>query len=168
MYSRHTRCCCTTQWSASCRRQMLAQRRVPPGRRKALPVAYSVERPTWGPNTKPAFTTRRWEGENRILLPEVPALCGLRHRWCWEARPRPHLPTWSFAKVPRPQLSPEENARLLCVYLRPWTLDPSESTRNNPLLSILGKCDCIADMTPLWMKLPSPADAAVAAPPSTS
>ena len=55
------------------------------------------------------------EGENRVLLPGLPALRGLRHRWCWEARPRPHLPTWSFAKVPRPLCSPEENARLLCV-----------------------------------------------------
>ena len=69
------------------------------------------------------------EGENRILMTNLPQIHGLRHCWCWEARSRPHLPTWSFAKVPRPQLSPEENARLLCVYLRPWTLRETGSTR---------------------------------------
>ena len=77
---------------------------------------------------------------HRILLPDLPALRGLRHRWCWETRPRPHLPVWSFAKVPRQEFSPEENARLLSVYLRPWTLNPAESARDNPLLSLLGKC----------------------------
>ena len=62
------------------------------------------------------------EGEDRILLPDLRNLHGLRHCWCWEARPRPHLPTWPFAKVPRLQFSPEENVRLLSVYMRPWTL----------------------------------------------
>ena len=94
--------------------------------------------------------------EGRILLPDIGCLHNLRHRWCWEARPRPHLPTWSFAKVPRPQLSPEENARLLCLYLRPWTLNPTESTRSNPLLSMLGKCLCgESGLTPVWTQLPT-------------
>ena len=92
--------------------------------------------------------------KHRILLPELPALRGLRHRWCWEARARPHLPTWSFAKVPRPDFSPDENARLLSVYLRPWTLNPAESTALNPLLSILGKCQTIGDrLVPVWAQL---------------
>ena len=100
------------------------------------------------------------EGQQRILLPELPALRGLRHRWSWKARPRPDLPTWSFAKVPRPQFSPEENARLLCVYLRPWTLNPVESTKQNPLLSLLGKCYCSGgELTPAWTQLPESADA---------
>ena len=92
------------------------------------------------------------EGEDRILMPDLPELHGLRNCWCWEARPRPHLPTWSFAKVPRLQFSPEENARLLSVYMRPWTLRESESTRYNPLLSLLGKCENSDD--PLWLGLP--------------
>ena len=72
-----------------------------------------------------------------------------------EARPRPQLPTWSFAKVPRLQFSPEENARLLSVYMRPWTLRESESTRYNPLLSLLGKCEKSDDeLLPLWLGLP--------------
>ena len=52
-------------------------------------------------------------GEDRILMPDLRDLNALRHCWCWQTRPRPHLPTWSFAKIPRLQFSPEENARLL-------------------------------------------------------
>ena len=74
-------------------------------------------------------------------MPDLRDLNGLRHCWCWQKRPRPHLPTWSFAKVPRLQFSPEENARLMSVYMRPWTLRESESTNSNPLLSLLGKCE---------------------------
>ena len=80
-------------------------------------------------------------GEDRILMPNLRELNGLRHCWCWQERPRPYLPTWSFAKVPRLQFSPEENARLMSVYMRPWTLRESESTNSNPLLSLLGKCE---------------------------
>ena len=75
----------------------------------------------------------------------------LRHCWCWEKRNRPHLPTWSYAKVPQGSLSPEENARLLCVYMRPWTLDPLMDTTTNPLLTSLGKCFSIAtEEVPAW------------------
>ena len=95
------------------------------------------------------------EGEDRILMQDLPDLHGLRNCWCWEARPRPHLPTWSFAKVPRLQFSPEENARLLSIYMRPWTLRESESIRNNPLLSLLGKCEKRGEeVRPLWVGLP--------------
>ena len=94
-------------------------------------------------------------GRGRILLPDHSALCGLRHRWCWEVRARPHLLVWSFAKVPRADFSPEENARLLCVYMRPWTLDPLESSKNNPLLALLGKCTTIGhNLIPVWTQLP--------------
>ena len=79
--------------------------------------------------------------ENRILLPDLGNLNGLRHCWCWQTRPRPHLPTWSFAKIPSLQFSPEENARLMSVYMRPWILRESERTNSNPLLSLLGKCE---------------------------
>ena len=95
------------------------------------------------------------EGEYRILMPNLPLLHGLRHCWCWEKRGRPHLPTWSFAKVPRLQFSPEENARLLSVYMRAWTLTESESTKYNPLLSLLGKCENReGKLHPLWLELP--------------
>ena len=104
---------------------------------------------------KPGEHYRAIEGEDRIILPDLRELYGLRHCWCWEARPRPHLPTWSFAKVPRLQFSPEENARLLSVYMRPWTLRETESTRYNPLLSLLGKCEKRdEEVVPMWMGLP--------------
>ena len=43
---------------------------------------------------------------------------------------------------------------MLSVYLRPWTLDPTKSTKRNPLLSILGKClvTTTADI-PAWTQL---------------
>ena len=105
-------------------------------------------------NYKPGEHYVAIEGEDRIALPNLPDLNGLRHCWCWEARPRPYLPTWSFAKVPRLQFSPEENARLLSVYMRPWTLRESESTRHNPLLSLLGKCEQKdTELQPIWMQL---------------
>ena len=94
--------------------------------------------------------------EDRILMPELPELHGLRHAWCWQERSRPHLPTWSFAKIPRVQFSPEENARLMSVYMRPWTLRESESTQGNPLLSLLGKCEKTGeDWQPLWKTCPT-------------
>ena len=77
-------------------------------------------------------------GADRILLPDVPALGSLRHRWYWQTRRRPHVPVWNYAKVPRVTLAPEENARLLCVYMRPWTLNPADATEHTPLLSRLG------------------------------
>ena len=95
-------------------------------------------------------------GEDRILMPNLRDLNGLRHCWCWQQRPRPHLPTWSFAKIPRLQFSPEENARLLSVYMRPWALRESESTRHNPLLSLLGKCEQTGeDVLPIFLSLPA-------------
>ena len=92
-------------------------------------------------------TTPRWEagkhyvaipGIHRILLPDLPALENLRHRWFWQRRFRPHVPIWNYAKIPRVSLSPEENARLLSVYMRPWTLHPEYATEQTPLLSHLG------------------------------
>ena len=106
-------------------------------------------------NQKPGEHYVAIEGEDWILLPNLPELYGLRHCWCWEARPRPHHPTWSFAKVPRLQFSPEENARLLSFYMRPWTLRENESSRRNPLLSLLGKCEKREDeVRLLWIDLP--------------
>ena len=79
------------------------------------------------------------DGEDRILLPDLPALRGLRHRWFWQKRSRPHVPFWNFAKMPRPTLPAEENSRLLSLYMRPWTLNPQDATSNNPLLTDLRK-----------------------------
>ena len=94
--------------------------------------------------------------DDRILMPNLRHLNGLRHCWCWQKRPRPHLPTWSFAKSPRSQFSPEENARLMSVYMRPWTLRESESTNGNPLLSLLGKCEQKGDeWHPKWKTVAS-------------
>lgn len=77
-------------------------------------------------------------GKDRILLPELAALGNLRHGWVWERRARPHVPVWSYSKLPRPTFSPEENARLLCVYMRPWTLNVNDATEQVPLLSSMG------------------------------
>ena len=52
-------------------------------------------------------------------------------------RQRPYVPVWNYAKVPRVSLPPAENARLLSVYMRPWTLNPSDATTQTPLLSRL-------------------------------
>ena len=89
---------------------------------------------------------------HRILLPDVFALHGLRHKWCWEKRKRPHLPKWSYSKVPSAKQSPEENARMLCVYMRPWTLDKNTQTKDNPLLHRLGVCSYRDGIqTPAWL-----------------
>ena len=43
---------------------------------------------------------------------------------------------------------------MLCVYMRPWTLKPAESTRLNPLLSVLGKCVITTEADiPVWTQL---------------
>ncbi len=76
----------------------------------------------------------------KILLPEISQLKGLRHKWCWEKRHRPHVPTWSFAKVPRVTFSREENSRMMSVYMRPWSLNPVDASKCNPLLNVLGLC----------------------------
>ena len=78
------------------------------------------------------------EAKDRILMPDLPALENLRHRWFWKRRNRPYVPVWSYAKIPRATFSPEENARLLSVYMRPWTLNPADETKNTPLLSNMG------------------------------
>ena len=91
--------------------------------------------------TRPTFVAGRHyvalPGDDRILLPELPALHSLRHRWYWKRRTRPHVPVWSYAKIPRVNHSPEENARLLSIYMRPWTLNPSDVTEHTPLLDRL-------------------------------
>ena len=75
--------------------------------------------------------------KDRILLPEKGILRNLRHCWCWEKRNRPYVPLWSKCKMPDRRWSPEENKRLLCLYMRPWTLDAADETPQNPLLSNL-------------------------------
>ena len=103
------------------------------------------------PRLQPGIPYVALPAHNRLLLPDLPALCGLRHRWCWELRSRPHLPVWSFAKVPRADFSVEENSRLLSVYMRPWTLNPQDSVASNQLLLVLGKC-CLINhrWIPVW------------------
>ena len=75
----------------------------------------------------------------RILLPELAQIRGLRHRWCWERRIRPYVPVWDYAKVPHKKHSIEERARIVCVYMRPWTLYDLDETERNPLLRSSGK-----------------------------
>ena len=88
------------------------------------------------------------ESNSRILLPDVEVLDGLRHTWMWERRFRPVVPVWNFAKMPRPTLPAEENARLLSVYMRPWTLHAGDKTAENVLLTELA-----ADLSASGLKL---------------
>ena len=60
--------------------------------------------------------------EKRITVPEIAALGALRHRWVWEPRQVPHVPVFNKQKVPAGNISPDENARMLNVYMRPWVL----------------------------------------------
>ena len=48
------------------------------------------EKPTW----LPGVHFEAIEDDSCILLPDLPALCFLRHRWCWTKRSRPHVPVW--------------------------------------------------------------------------
>ena len=85
------------------------------------------------------------EAENRILLPELSILRGLRHKWFWEARERPYVPVWNFVKMPRPTLPAEENCRLLSLYMRPWTLNPADVTPQNPLITDLRRSQAVGE-----------------------
>ena len=46
------------------------------------------------PECVPGVHYTALEDPQRILLPDLPGLRGLRHCWCWEKRKRLHLPTW--------------------------------------------------------------------------
>ena len=72
-------------------------------------------------------------------MQDIPILKGLRHRWCWERRPRLHIQSWSYSKIPRACYSPEDSCRPLSVYLRPWCLYAADATDFNPSLSNLNK-----------------------------
>ncbi len=92
----------------------------------------------------------------RILMPDLDALHGLRHSWCWVQRTRPTVPIWSYAKMPAARWSPEENARLLSVLMRPWTLHAAEATEDNPNLWNLGRlCEVEGRTVPAWKVAPT-------------
>jgi hypothetical protein len=106
-------------------------------------------------HAKPAYVAglhyQATSAEHRILLPErvdvedpqsgkkQEVLRGLRHVWCWEKRPRPYVPIWTKCKMPDRRWSPEENSRLLSLYMRPWTLHEASASARNPLLSELAR-----------------------------
>ena len=53
----------------------------------------------------------------------------------------------------------EENARMLSVYMRPWTLNPMENTEMNPLLFLLGKVYIVEGQEcPAWLRSREVAD----------
>jgi len=92
------------------------------------------------------------EAPGRILLPELEALRGLRHRWFWCKRERPYVPVWNFAKLPRNSLPAEENCRLLSIYMRPWTLYDQDATTHTPLLTDLRVRNDIGDTRKTYMR----------------
>ena len=112
-------------------------------------------------NKKPAYIAGLHyvavDAEHRILLPEHvtiedpqthkkhEVLRNLRHAWCWEKRSRPYVPVWSKSKMPDRRWSPEENSRLLCLYMRPWTLAADDQAAHNPLLSNLASSHLIVE-----------------------
>ena len=77
------------------------------------------------------------EAPNRILLPNIPQLQGMRNRWVWEKRNRPYVPVFEKCKMPDKRHHHEENARLFCVYYRPWCLNQQDASPSNPLLTDL-------------------------------
>ena len=52
------------------------------------------------PEYQPAIQYVPQDNRDRILLPDTPILHGLRRKWVWEKRKRPHIPTLSFAMHP--------------------------------------------------------------------
>ena len=86
---------------------------------------------------------------DHIILPNIPQLGNLPHVWMWCRRSRPYVPVWSYAKVPKSKLSPNENGRLLNVYMRPWTLNPADATADNVLLSDMALCKEDVNVTAL-------------------
>ena len=94
------------------------------------------------------------EAEDRILMPSLRDLSGLRHCCCWQERPSSSAMV--LCEAPRLQFSPEENARLRSVYMRPWTLQASESTKSSPHVSLLGTCaEQGESVLPFWKNTPS-------------
>ena len=98
---------------------------------KELEKEHCVSRPTYIPGEH----FEAIDADDRILLPDLPALNGLRHYWMWTKNNRPHVPVWNYSRVPKATLSPNENGRLLNVYMRPWTLNPTDQSEDNVLLS---------------------------------
>ena len=60
--------------------------------------------------------------DDYLVFPNEPVLATFRHRWVLVRNPRPMVPVFQHSKLPRPNRSSEENARLCSVYFRPWTL----------------------------------------------
>ena len=44
------------------------------------------------------------------------------------------MPVWNYSRVPKSTFSPNENGRLLNVYMRPWTLNQADASEDNVLL----------------------------------
>ena len=95
----------------------------------------TAENPTY----IPGIHYKAIESEHRILIPDYKGLSDLRHKWCWEKRSRPHVPLWTNAKMPRGNFTTEENARIISICMRPWTLNTFDVTDYNPLLTDLQK-----------------------------
>ena len=77
--------------------------------------------------------------ETRTLLffPEIPGDMQLRDKWYMVKRKRFPVPSPHCTILPHRQKIAEARAKVLSVYLRPWTLDAEEATEQVPLLTDL-------------------------------
>ena len=106
------------------------------------------------PDYEPGVHYAAKDSKDRILLPDLATLQNLRHRWLWARRRRLEVPTWSYAKVPKSNQAPEENARLLCIYMRPWTLNTADVSEHVPLLSSMAGCTRLPEKgADVWIHL---------------
>ena len=61
-------------------------------------------------------------GGRMLCLPDLTALQTLRHEWVLRRRARPLIPCPERTPMPSRTMDHNDRARLLSVYLRPWTL----------------------------------------------
>ncbi|CAL1160877.1 unnamed protein product [Cladocopium goreaui] len=73
---------------------------------------------------------------NLVRLPQCNG-CSRVQEYYLERRTEPLIPYPTTCPLPKPDMSKDAQARLLNVYLRPWTLDPKSATPHVPHISAL-------------------------------
>ena len=71
----------------------------------------------------PGYTLKEPTSPKIRCFDDVPATESLRHAWLLRRRPRPLCPSFGWCPTPRRRAEErEENARIVSVYFRPWTM----------------------------------------------